>query len=144
MLARVPLPYGRADGEAFVAAARRNARQGTTLSLVLVHNRHVIGGLAIDSLPVHCEFGYWLARPWWGHGFATEAGAAALIFAFAVLGLSLVRSAVYTENRASLRVQRKLGFAAVGRSMHHSLARGEAVPHIDTVLTRARFQASAR
>ena len=142
MLARVPLPYRRTDGEAFIASARQSAQAGTALCLSIVHGAHVIGGLAIDSLPQPCEFGYWLARPWWGRGFATEAGAAALAYGFDVLGLRLIRSGVYTENRASLRVQRKLGFSAVGRSMRRSLARGSAVPHIDTVLTRARFQAS--
>ena len=54
------------------------------------------------------------------------------------------RSGVFAENRASLRVQHKLGFAAIGRSTRHSLARGEAIPHIDTVLTRGRFQALNR
>ncbi len=144
MLARVPLPYRRADGEAFVAVARQGAREGRSLNVAIVHDTHVIGVVGLNSLPVHAEFGYWLARPWWGRGFATEAGQAVLAYGFAVLGLKLIRSGVYTENRASLRVQRKLGFTIIGRSERHSLARRATVPHIDTVLTRRRHQAFAR
>ena len=65
-------------------------------------------------------------------------------YGFEVLGLGLIRSAVHVENRTSLRVLQKLGFAAIGRAMRSSLARGCAVPHIDTVLTRADYQALAR
>jgi RimJ/RimL family protein N-acetyltransferase len=144
MLARIPLPYRRSDGEGFVALARQHARQGTNLHLLIVHDGRPVGGIGIADMPPRCEFGYWLARPDWGRGLATEAGTAVLAYGFEVLGLKLIRSGVYTENRGSLRVQQKLGFAAIGRSLRTSLARGCAVPHIETVLTRARFQALAR
>lgn len=138
-LGRVPYPYGRADAEAFLNADRRNG--GRNLNLSIFRDRRLIGGIGITNLPGYNELGYWLAYHAWGRGFATEAGAAILAYGFDVLGLRLIRSAVAVENWASLRVQQKLGFAAIGRGTRHSLARGSAVPHIDTVLTRARFQA---
>jgi RimJ/RimL family protein N-acetyltransferase len=144
MLARVPHPYRRQDAEAFIALARQRAQAETHLNLAIVHDGRVVGGIGINAMPITCEIGYWLARPCWGRGFATEAARAILAYGFEVFGLKLIRSGVYTENRASLRVQQKLGFAVIGRSMRHSLARGKAVPHIDTVLTRARFQAFRR
>ncbi len=144
MLARVPLPYRRSDAEAFVARAERAARDGRTLNLSIFHGQQLIGGISIASLPSYNELGYWLARSAWRLGYATEVGRAVLAYGFDVLGLKLVRSGIFAENQASLRVQRKLGFAPVGRSVRHSLARGQDVPHIDTVLTRARFQALAR
>ena len=144
MLARVPHPYRRSDAEAFVALSRRRAHAGHYLNLAIVHDSSVVGGIGINAMPITCEIGYWLARPWWGRGFATEAAEAILTYGFEVLGLKLIRSGVYIDNRASLRVQQKLGFTVVGRSMRRSLARGKAVPHIDTVLTRTRFQAFRR
>jgi RimJ/RimL family protein N-acetyltransferase len=144
MLARIPQPYRRADGEGFVAFARQRVREGRNLHLLIVHDGRPVGGIGIADMPLRCEFGYWLARRYWGRGFATEAGTAVLAYGFEALGLKLIRSGVYTENRSSLRVQQKLGFAAVGRSQRSSLARGCAVPHIDTVLTRGRFQALHR
>lgn len=143
-LGRVPHPYTRADGEAFLAAVRRNARSGRTLNLSIFHEGRLIGGTGIGSLPAYNEFGYWLAHDAWGRGFATEAGRAILAYGFDVLGLRLVRSGVHAGNVASMRVQTKLGLRPIGISRRHALARGEMVDHIDTVLTRARFEDSAR
>ena len=144
MLAVVPFPYDRNDAKIFIAGARRRAYTGKSLNLAIVHDGELIGGIGLSALPLYCEFGYWLASRWWGRGFATEAGFAVVAFGFDVLGLALIRSGVFADNRASLAVQRKLGFAIVGRSERHSLARGRAVQHIDTVLTRAGFRALAR
>ena len=144
MLARVPLPYFRTHAEDFISHARRSAHEGRNLILAIVHDRLPVGIMSIEDLPGRSEFGYWLARRFWGKGFATEAGIAVLAYGFEVLGLKLIRSGVFTENRPSLRVQRKLGFAVTGRSERTSLARGEALPHIETVLTRARYQALVR
>ena len=144
MLGRVPLPYGRSHAEAFLDTVRRNAQSGRSLDLSIVHDGRLVGGIGISNLPGYNELGYWLARSAWGHGFATEAGAAILAYGFEVLGLKLMRSVVNTENRPSLRVQQKLGFAAIGRSMHHSLARGHDVPCIDAVLTRPRYRVLGR
>ncbi len=143
MLARVPYPYARVHAEEFIEHATRSAHEGRNLILTIDHGR-LAGIISIESIPGRCELGYWLARPFWGRGFATEAGRAILAYSFDALGLKAVRSAYFVGNRGSQKVQQKLGFAAIGRSMRHSLARGASVPHIDTVLTRARFQAFAR
>ncbi len=144
MLARVPFPYYASDAEAFIALARRRAQAGRSLNLAITHDGRLIGGIGINNMPFDCEIGYWIGRRWWGQGFATEAAAAVLAFGFDVLGLRLIRSGVFVDNHASLRVQRKLGFTVIGRSRRPSLARGAAVAHIDTVLTRRRYRAFAR
>lgn len=144
MLARIPVPYRRADAEQFIAHAQQSAHGGSSMILAIAHDRCMVGIMSVEGMPRRCELGYWLAQPYWGRGFATEAGRAILAYGFDILHLRLVRSGVYTENRGSLNVQRKLGFAAIGRSTRHSLARDSTVPHIDTVLTRARFKALAR
>ena len=55
------------------------------------------------------EVGWRLARPAWGHGFATEAGAAALRFGFEVLGHGEIVSFTAVRNVRSRRVMEKLG-----------------------------------
>lgn len=144
MLARVPHPYTRAHAEAFFAAATRNAKAGSSLFLIVERNGRVAGGMGVEAMPYTCEFGYWLSRPHWGKGLATEAATAVLAYAFAALDLSLVRSGYFAENAGSRRVQDKLGFRQIGVSTMLSLARGAAVPHIDTVLTSARFRQAVR
>jgi RimJ/RimL family protein N-acetyltransferase len=56
------------------------------------------------------ELGYYLGRPAWGQGYATEAARACLTFGFGPAGLSRIVAVVRTENDASRRVLRKLGF----------------------------------
>lgn len=138
MLARVPYPYTRRDGEAFLAAGRR---QGTSdVALSITRDGRVIGGIGLTALRGHFEFGYWLGRRHWGSGYATEAGRAFLTRMFDGLDLETVRSGVFFDNPASLRVQAKLGFREIGRRQVECLARGRKVEHIDTVLTRAVFR----
>ena len=56
------------------------------------------------------ELGYYLGRPAWGQGYATEAGQACLDFGFGPAGLRRIVAVVRTENDASRRVLGKLGF----------------------------------
>jgi RimJ/RimL family protein N-acetyltransferase len=70
-------------------------------------------GLAVPAflpeiLPA-VEIGWRLARPAWGHGYATEAAAAALRFGFDEVGLDRVVSIRHVDNRRSARVMEKLG-----------------------------------
>ncbi len=56
------------------------------------------------------ELGYYLGRPAWGQGYATEAARACLRFGFDVCGLPRIVAVVRHENAASRRVLEKLGF----------------------------------
>lgn len=51
----------------------------------------------------------------WGRGFATEAAAACLDYAFRTRGLREIVALVYPENVPSQRVVAKLGFVPAGR-----------------------------
>jgi RimJ/RimL family protein N-acetyltransferase len=70
-------------------------------------------GLAVpDFLPSvmpAVEIGWRLARSSWGHGYATEAAAAALRFGFEQAGLDRVISIRHLQNDRSARVMEKLG-----------------------------------
>ena len=55
------------------------------------------------------EVGWLLGRRHWGMGFATEAGGAAVEYAFRVVGVDHVISLIRPENRASIRVAERLG-----------------------------------
>src|SRR6185295_7307164 len=61
------------------------------------------------------ELGFWLGRPWWGYGFATEASRAVVRHGFANPRLPAFSSAHFTDNLASARVLAKLGFEPAGR-----------------------------
>lgn len=70
-------------------------------------------GLHYHDFPAHftpcVEVGWRLAREYWGRGYATEGGRAALRFAFEDLGLDEVVSMTTVANRRSRAVMERLG-----------------------------------
>ena len=56
------------------------------------------------------EIAYYIGRPYWGHGFATEAARAFVKYGFGTLGLRRIHAGINTKNVASLRVAQKAGF----------------------------------
>lgn len=144
MLARVPYPYTQRDAEWFLDYADREIGCGSMLYLGIESAGHIVGAVSIEGIPYTSELGYWLAEPAWGQGFMTEAVNATLAYAFSELGVRVVRSGYFVENRGSWRVQDKLGFRQTRRSFVRSLARGTEVAHIHSVLTAGTFRAAAR
>jgi RimJ/RimL family protein N-acetyltransferase len=72
--------------------------------------------------------GYWISRPYWGQGFATEA-CLALIEIARTLALPSLEGSHFVDNPASARVLEKLGFEPVGIvAPRMSCARGVEVP----------------
>jgi len=55
------------------------------------------------------EIGWRLARPFWGHGYASEAARLALAFGFETLGLDEIVSFTATTNARSQAVMQRLG-----------------------------------
>jgi [ribosomal protein S5]-alanine N-acetyltransferase len=73
-----------------------------------------VGCLGLQPLEDEVEILYALAPAMWGRGYATEAGEAALEYAFAEVGLECVVGIVRAANEASLRVLRRLGMRPAG------------------------------
>lgn len=129
-LARAPWPYTAGDARAF--ASRGDDSRFPTFMLTLPHpgGAQLVGcaGLAAADMDgADAELGYWIARPHWGRGYATEASLAVLEVA-AMLGHRRIEAGHYIDNPASGRVLRKAGFEATGRVQPRDcLARGQAV-----------------
>jgi len=84
------------------------------------------------------ELGFWLGRPWWGYGYATEASRAVIALGFSTRRLPGFSSAHFVDNRASARVLAKLGFEPVGRGTIICAARGHDVEAVTYWLDRER------
>lgn len=134
MLARVPYPYLREDAEAWIGgpAAKPGDLHYT------IHRERLIGGVSIERQDDEGRLGYWLAEPWHGRGFMTEAARALVAHGFAN-GLTSIRSSAFVDNPASMAVQRKLGFVVTGTDEVYSLSRGEMMPLITARLTAEAF-----
>jgi RimJ/RimL family protein N-acetyltransferase len=128
-LATAPGPYRMRDAEAFLASPR-----DPVLPSLLIFERtdaapRLIGACGLGRrVSGSVEMGYWIARPYWAQGFATEAGTALIDMARA-LGLCSLEGSHFVDNPASARVLEKLGFEPLGIvAPRLSCARGTEVP----------------
>ena len=132
MLMRVPHPFTRVDADAFVAR-QRGAEEPRFV--IMAHDGPLpalIGGIAIQEEPDGHHLAYWLCPDAWGRGYATEAARAVVDMARHALPLTELRAWHFTDNPASGRVLRKLGFAPTGRTLiMPSMGRAEPAPGIE-------------
>lgn len=153
-LARVPHPYRLADALAFTDHVRHASLVGSAVTLALVPepalrpdpaaggDAEAVGVVALHGLDGTPEFGYWLAKPYWGQGLMTEAVAAALAWIHGTLQVRTVTSGAFVGNEASLAIQARFGFRTVGRSRRECQALGRDLEHIDTRLDWAAYRAA--
>lgn len=133
-LARAPWPYGPDQAREFVGRPQDGRLPHFLIVLPAADGARAIGCAGLGDHHGEAELGYWLARPWWGRGFATEAGRGVLEVA-RLLGYARVAAGHFTDNPASGRVLRKLGFRPTGTiGERHSCARGCALPSVEYTL----------
>lgn len=91
------------------------------------------------------EVGYWIAKPFWGRGFAPEAVRAMQRYAFETLCCKALWCGYYEGNNKSLRVQQKCGFAPhhVERDVSCELM-GDVRTECFTYLTREDWREQAQ
>jgi len=143
-LARVPYPYRPSDAEAWLASFRADRPAEAAQFAIELPGAGYVGQVGFNAGGAAPELGYWLAEPFWHRGIMTEAAGAAVDWLFTVTDTSTIRSGAFAFNKASLAVQKKLGFIETGVSMRHCLARGEDVRHIDTQLSSAGWAGTKR
>lgn len=129
-LSTMPHPYGEAQARAFLAGCA-DADWAESARFAIEHREAgFIGTLGFERKgAVLPELGYWLGRPYWGQGYATEAARAALVWAHRDWGRKAVAAGHFADNPASGEVLMKAGFLYTGDvEARPSAARGEAAP----------------
>jgi ribosomal-protein-alanine N-acetyltransferase len=71
--------------------------------------------------PDEATIAFYIARPYWHRGIATEAGRAWVAHGFEQLGLRRIEAGINAANGASLRVIEKLGFRWVESGGDHGI-----------------------
>ena len=74
------------------------------------------------------EIGYIFDNTYWHNGYATEAAESLIAYAFDSLELPAVYCSIRPENKASIRVAKRLGMESC--SSHIVVYRGKEMPHI--------------
>jgi ribosomal-protein-alanine N-acetyltransferase len=128
MTLTIPHPYPDDGAATWIGthAAKYAAGQLASFAIAERDSGALAGAMGLTLEPAHgrAELGYWIGKPFWGRGYATEAGRAVLRFGFEALALNKIHAAVFLRNPASDRVIRKLGMKWEGRLREHDLKWG--------------------
>jgi len=144
-LLHMPYPYHRMDAVRYLRNSRRRRAAGEQLGLQIARrgDGKILGGLGFSEFNWthrHAILGYWLGRPYWGEGFATEAVRAACRAAFTELNLHRISAYVFHPNPRSMGVLRKVGFRREGRAREAFVMRGRWVDDIEFGLLRSELR----
>lgn len=120
---RIPHPYEPGMAELWIAGLQQLRVEGRAACFgICVHQgRELIGCIGLEILREHgrAELGYWIGKPFWGRGYATEASAAMIEYAFDMLHLHRVYASHFATNAASGRVLEKIGMKHEGVLREH-------------------------
>lgn len=119
MTGSIPHPYPQLAAEMWVLINRARWTPQGNQSLVVTDSEGALvgsGGVFRRRPEADWELGYWIGRPWWGRGYATEIGRALIDFSCATLGATRLVAGHYHDNPASGRVLEKLGFRYTGKT----------------------------
>ena len=144
-LSAPPHPYALADAVEFLKTLPDQAKSGACHHAIVIVGQFA-GAVGIDFR--HQEpnagrwnLGYWLGRPYWGHYVMSRAALQVTRDFFANSSETKLKSGYFSGNEASWAIQRRLGFEFVSEGLLLNRAQGKRLPHIETVLTRERFEA---
>ncbi|MET0407664.1 MAG: GNAT family N-acetyltransferase [Hyphomicrobium sp.] len=124
MTGRIPFPYSEEAARHWVDGL---AEQEQVFGIE--RNGELIGisGFTLDDNG-DAELGYWIGKPYWGQGYATEAARAVMSYGFAKSGVRRFVCKHLTGNDASAGVLRKLGFRYTGTATGWCEARQSELP----------------
>lgn len=120
MTGTVPHPFSKDQAALWVRevlAGEEGVVYGVTRDSVLIG---CIGYRPKDAM--HAELGYWLGKPFWGQGYATEALRAVVRHAFETDDFNYLTAGHFDDNPASAHVLAKLGFVRHGEEVRHCAA----------------------
>jgi len=140
-LSTAPHPYTLKDAETFFAKHCEKRALGEDHIFVIARK---LDGRFMGKIGLHLkdgtfEMGYWLGKPYWKLGYATEAAKRVAEFAFHALKAERLAAGWFRDNPASGHVLAKLGFLPDGVEERHCSARGHKVLCNMVALERARF-----
>lgn len=98
-----------------------------TLAITLAKKGEIIGAIGLEFTKNynHAELGYWLGKPYWGNGYATEATKRLIHYGLVELNLHRIHAIHLKKNPHSGKVLQKLGMKYEGTLREHIMKWGE-------------------
>ena len=119
----IPFPYAAEDADRFLHAVRQATESfGHPVHFAIrQEDGQLLGVVGFEQLRHghRAEIGYWLGRPFRGHGVMTEVVRAASAMAIKQWGLVRLTAHVFAFNAASARVLEKNGYQYEGLLRKH-------------------------
>lgn len=123
MTGTIPHPYSEAMAAEWLASVLAG-EEGVVFAII--RSGALIGCTGYRAFGEdHAELGYWIGKPYWGMGYATEAVRALILHAFEADGFAYLTVGHFTDNPASKRIIAKFGFTPQGCIERDSAARGD-------------------
>lgn len=125
----IPHPYPEGAAAQWIAKLADHSHN-YVFAITLRDSGSVAGAIGLELARDHdrAEIGYWIAVPFWNHGYVTEAARAVVGWAFRELGVQRVVAEHFTRNPSSGRVMQKIGMRHEGSLRKHIKKWGE---HLD-------------
>lgn len=140
----IPHPYPDGAAESWITAVnlRSNDGDGFPFALVAKDNNSLVGCSSINMTKPHQrgELAYWIGRPFWGNGYATEAAKRLIQFGFTDLKLNKIWAAAMTKNPGSSNVMTKVGMKLEGEFKQHILKWDEFEDVVFYGVTKADYE----
>jgi len=120
-LETVPYPYKMKNAKTFLKHCKNKAKEKPRKSypffIELKQTKKIIGAIGLNSInrfSKTASIGYWLGQKYWRQGYMGEAITKILDFAFNKIKLRRINVEVYTENKGSNAIIKKMGFVFEG------------------------------
>ncbi|RXJ04626.1 N-acetyltransferase [Anaerobacillus alkaliphilus] len=121
----IPYPYPAGYATHWIASCKDRLKKGNSYSfaIILKETTELVGCITLTVALNHKrgEIAYWIGKPYWHNGYATEATIRIIEFAFHQLQLNRVWACVMTKNKASIEVMKKSGLLYEGTFPQHVL-----------------------
>ena len=137
----VPFPYKTEYAENFINMHLKNDKNNYYFAIVLKDTNKVIGGTSIEIKNDinKNKGGIWLNKKYHGKGLGTEVWIARAKFAFETLNLNELENGFFEHNEISWKMQQKLGYKIVGKTINFCPALNKEVVEIVTNLSKEDF-----